>query len=76
MERQLLTWATWERYTILATYIGNLSVRDRRNLFQLIRNEPSPSPDIFFPTYGFSLSEFAVFHILCDKRRKGPKIRD
>ena len=76
MERQLLTWATWERYTVLADYIANLSVRERRNLFQLIRGEASPSPDLFFPAYGFTLSEFAVFHILCDKRRKGLKSSD
>ena len=70
MERKLLTWPTWERYTVLAHAIATLSVRDRRNLFQLIRNESAPTPDLFFPQYGFSLSEFAVWHILNDKRRK------
>ena len=40
MERQLLTWATWERYTVLADHIANL-VRERA--LQLIRGEP-PSP--------------------------------
>lgn len=70
MDRKLLTWPTWERYTVLAHVVGSLSVRDRRNLFQLIRSEDRPDPDLFFPQYGFSLSEFAVWHILNDRRRK------
>ena len=48
----------------------NPGTRDRRHLFQLIRNDPRPHPDVFFPQWGFSLSEFAVWHILNDRRRK------
>ena len=74
MERKLLTWPTWERYTVLAHVVGTLSVRERRNLFQLIRSHADPQPDLFFPNYGFSLGEFATWHILNDRRRKGTSL--
>ena len=71
-ERDLLTYPTWERYTILSSRIAQLSVRDRRNIFQLVRRTDAPTPDVFFPDYGFTLAEFAVWHILGDTRRKTP----
>lgn len=71
MERQLITYPTWERYSILSHYIGNLSIRERRHLFQLTRT--SENPDILFPQYGFTLSEFAVWYTLGDTRRKARK---
>ena len=70
MVRDLLTYPTWERYTVLAHAIGGLSVRDRRNVFQLVRRAAEVSPDLFFPLYGFTLAEFAVWHVLGDTRRK------
>lgn len=69
-ERDLLTYPTWERYTILSHIIARLTVRDRRHIFQLVRRTEDVSPDVFFPAYGFTLSEFAVWHILGDTRRK------
>ena len=69
MERDLLTYPTWERYTVLAHIIAHLPVRDRRQIFQHVRRFDPPSADIFFPEYGFTLSEFAVWHILSDVRR-------
>lgn len=68
-ERDLLTYPTWERYTILSHAIAHLSVRDRRHIFQLVRRADDLTPDLFFPQYGFTLSEFAVWHILGDTRR-------
>ena len=73
-ERDLLTYPTWERYTALARIISNLSVRDRRQIFQLMRRAESLTPDLFFPGYGFTLSEFAVWHVLGDTRRK-PRVK-
>lgn len=68
MERQLLTYPIWERYSILSHVITNLSIRDRRHLFQLART--FENPDTLFPNYGFTLSEFAVWYTLGDARKK------
>ena len=68
-ERALVTYPTWERYSILSHAIVNLTVRERRHLFLMIRQFSRPDPDIFFPQYGFCLSEFATWHVLGDARR-------
>lgn len=68
-ERDLLTYPIWERYVILSNVISNLTIKDRRFLFQIIRKQ-SVHPDMFFPHYGFTLSEFSVWHILCNSRQK------
>ena len=70
MVRDLLTFPTWERYTVLSHAIAQLSVRDRRQIFQLLRLAEEPSPDLLFPAHGFTLSEFAVWHVLGETGRK------
>lgn len=69
MERELITYPIWKRYTVLSSVVTNLPIRDRRKIFQNIRKYPISS-DMFFPNHGFTLSEFAVWHILGDTRRK------
>lgn len=71
MERHLITYPTWERYTVLAHAISSLTIRDRRQIFQLARSTNTCFfPDLFFPNYGFTLAEFAVWYTLGDNRRK------
>lgn len=71
MEHHLLTYPTWERYTVLSHVISNLSIRDRRQIFMLARNTPTCfSTELFFPHFGFTLAEFAVWYTLGDNRRK------
>ena len=72
-EYELITYPTWKRYSVLAHVVSALSVRERRELFQLIRKAGDPSGDILFPRYGFTLSEFAVWHVLSETKRKSPK---
>ena len=69
MERDLLTYPTWVRYSVLANQMQRLTIRDRRHIFQSVRRDTA-CPDAFFPSYGFTLSEFAVWHVLGDTRRK------
>jgi hypothetical protein len=69
-ERDLITYPTWERYTILSDVISKLTIRERRKIFQLARmGDNSFSPNVFFPEFGFTLSEFAVWYTLGDKQR-------
>lgn len=71
MQRDLITYPTWERYTVLSHAIANLSVRDRRSVFMMARMYgANASGDLFFPQFGFTLSEFAVWYVLGDRRRK------
>ena len=67
MEHTLTTYPTWERCTVLSCVIASLAIRDRRRIFQLSRGA---SGDTFFPEYGFTLYEFAVWHTLSDARKK------
>ena len=59
-----LTHPTWERYTVVAHFVSKMCVRDRRKLFQLTRAFPTPTPDLFFPYFGLTLGEFAVWYAL------------
>ena len=72
LERDLITYPTWERYTVLSHIIFMLSVKERRDIFQMSRNITTDD-DLFFPNYGISFSEFAVWYALGDGRRKTKK---
>lgn len=69
MERQLLTYPTWERYTVLAHCIAQLSLRDRRRILQIARRLRSEWKDVFLPSLGITLTEFAVWYTLGEKRK-------
>ena len=66
----LITYPTWQRYTVLSHAIARLSIRDRRRIFQLARAREAQWDRVFFPEYGFTLSEFAVWYTLGDHRRR------
>ena len=68
-ERGLVTYPTWERYTVLAHYVACLNVRDRRRIFQIMRAHEDSS-NIFLPEYGITISEFATWYTLGDRRRR------
>ena len=67
--RALITYPTWERYTVLAHSITSLNIRDRRRIFQIARSLDSDWSNVLLPEYGFTLSEFAVWYTLGDRRR-------
>ena len=68
--RHLITYPTWERYTVLADVISKLSVRDRRRIFQIARNVDGNWDNIFIPEFGMTLSEFAVWYTLGEHRKR------
>lgn len=73
-QRDLLTYPTWERYTILSKCITGLNIKDRRTIFQAARSQ-NISEDVFFPHHGITFSEFAVWYTLGDSRRTAKKNR-
>ena len=77
MTTELVTFPTWERYTVLSHVISQMSVRDRRHILLIARSFADMSADIFFPREGITLAEFAVWYTLGDSsRRRSKKNRD
>lgn len=73
-DRDLVTFPTWERYSVIAHVVFNLSVRERRIIFQLARTTRADVlGDVFFPAFGISLSEFAVWYTLGDTRKRAAR---
>ena len=68
-ERDLITYPTWKRYTVLAHCIAQLNIRDRRRIFQIARSVNDDWANTFLPEYGFTLSEFSVWYTLGDRRK-------
>mgnify|MGYP006906279818 FL=1 len=74
---EFITHPTYRKYLILSAKIDSLRMRDKRTLFHIMRRsqvEGSLDQDTFFPEYGFTAGEFAVWQILNDtgkaKRKK------
>lgn len=72
MERHLLTFPTWEKYMVLSSTIESLKVKEKRYIFNCLRTNYC-TKDSFFPTFGFTTSEFAVWQILGDGRKNRSK---
>jgi len=68
MERTLQTFPTWEKYMVLSNTIERLQVKEKRYIFNCLRTCEC-TKDHFFPMFGFTTAEFAVWQILGD----GPK---
>ena len=68
-ERHFITFPTWKKYIVLSRTIENLRVRDKRHIFYVMRNMTSLSHNTFFPAYGFTAGEFAMWQVLSDTRR-------
>ena len=68
-ERDLVTYPTWERYTVLAHHISCLTVRDRRRIFQIMRSHEDWY-NVFLPEYGLTISEFATWYTLGGRRQR------
>ena len=68
-----INYPTWKKYIVLSRTIENLRVKDKRNIFQLMRVKPGVTEDTFFPNYGFTAGEFSTWQVLKDanSRRKG-----
>ena len=72
MERNLLTFPTWEKYMVLSATIEMLKVKEKRFIFNCLRNCECDK-DSFFPSFGFTTAEFAVWQILSDGRKHRSK---
>ena len=68
-ERTFITYPTWKKYIVLSKVIEMLRVRDKRHIFHMMRRTENLTHDTFFPTYGFTAGEFAVWQVLSENRK-------
>ena len=73
LEADAFMLATKARYEALFAYVENMRVRQKRQLFTLLRTAETVTPDTFLPAYGLHCGEFACFQILSEHVRKEAK---
>lgn len=65
------TFAPHHQYTLgIARRVLELRVRDKRNIYVAMRQQPPVNPNAFLPHYGLSAGEFAVWQILNERPRR------
>lgn len=69
-----MVYPSFGRYSCVANVVFNLSIRDRRTIFHLIRaHRTALTPNTFFPAFGFTIAEFATWYALNESRKKKKK---
>lgn len=62
--------ATFEKVNGIKRAVASLKVKDKRSLFQIMRLTDDLNADTFFPQFGITAGQFAVFYVLVDNNRK------
>ena len=62
----------WKRNIVIECQTQHLRVRDKRVLFQYMR-ETEVDEKYFFPNYGITAGEFAVWHIIADSGKRNER---
>ena len=73
MEAEALWAATKEKYLGQFEAVRTMRVRQKRNVFFILRQFDALTTDTFLPTYGLHCGEFACFQILAEQSRKEGK---
>ena len=68
-EHTFITFPTWKKYMIISCYVEGLRVKDKRQLFHVMRKSDVLNHDTFFPRYGITAGEFAIWQILSENRK-------
>lgn len=69
-ERNFITYPTWKKYIVLSCFVEKLRVREKRQIFHIMRRSGEAlEHDTFFPQYGITAGEFATWQILCEHRK-------
>lgn len=61
---------TYVKYCVIADVVERLSVKDKRRLFKLMRENVDVNVDAFFPAYGLTAGEFATWYVLSNGSRR------
>lgn len=70
LETEVLNAATKAKYQRMFRFVQNMRVRQKRNLFFILRHVPDITTNTFLPSYGLHCGEFACFQILSEHSRK------
>jgi hypothetical protein len=73
LDVQPLWKATKSKYQLFLNHVQGMRMRQKRNLFFILRTEDGIDVDTFLPVYGLHCGEFACFQILSEHLRKGGK---
>lgn len=65
----------WKRNVVLERYVNGLRVKDKRIIFQYLRDSTTHE-NSYFPLYGFTAGEFAVWHIIADSGKRTERCTD
>ena len=69
-ERTFITYPTWKKYIVRSCFIENLRVKDKRQIFHIMRRSAEVlDHNAFFPQYGVTAGEFAVWQVLSENRK-------
>ena len=68
-DNTFITYPTWKKYMILSCFVESLRVKDKRALFHIMRKSENLTHDTFFPSYGITAGEFAIWQILSENRK-------
>lgn len=73
LEIEALPSATKAKNQRIFNLVKQMRVRQKRQLFYVLRHVPEVSSDTFLPQYGLHCGEFACFQILSEYSRKENK---
>jgi len=62
--------ATFTRQKSLVKRVGELKIKEKREIFAYIRTHPSSPPSVFLPYHGLTISEFAVAHVISTENKR------
>lgn len=62
-----LTYPTWKKNIILSSAITQTKIKDKRNIFALLRN--TRDSNAFLPAHGYTAGTFCLWQILSENRR-------
>lgn len=69
-ERTFITYPTWKKYIVMSCFVEGLRVKEKRQLFHIMRRHHDIlHHDSFFPQYGITAGEFAVWQVLSENRK-------
>lgn len=57
----------------LCEQIKSLDLRDKRAIFQIMRETTDLNEHTLFPLYGFTAGKFAIYHVLTENMRRSAK---
>ena len=66
--RKMAEASSWAKYVIMYRHVEALRVKDKRFIFQKMRTVDGMDHDTYFPCYGITAGEFAVWQILSERK--------